>query len=296
MHSTAQTAELTCPQCGRAFAAEIWLIVDAGERPDLLARARAGDLHAVTCPTCGPQGMLDAPLLIYQPNHDPATGQPPLIFSPAQQTSAEQDQQQAAGLLSTLARRLGDVWQDAWLAQVATAPRALLPAALSDDPVATLRELQSALTQGRGDAEGEEMGGQSEEETGEEEELPAALAAALRSIAERLAAEGVAIDSPEALEQALAARPDLQSRLEAALREVAPASDLPGSSAASWKVPDDKSTSLPDLLNRFLDAETWDESPRLVGASPELLSDEDDALCAAALDEHAAAGKAVVGR
>ncbi|MBK8798190.1 MAG: hypothetical protein IPM07_18510 [Anaerolineales bacterium] len=40
MHSTAQTAELTCPQCGRAFAAEIWLIVDAGERPDLLARAR----------------------------------------------------------------------------------------------------------------------------------------------------------------------------------------------------------------------------------------------------------------
>ncbi|MBK8798188.1 MAG: hypothetical protein IPM07_18500 [Anaerolineales bacterium] len=118
--------------------------------------------------------------------------------------------------------------------------------------------------------------------------MPAALAAALRSIAERLAAEGVAIDSPEALEQALAARPDLQSRLEAALREVAPASDLPGSSAASWKVPDDKSTSLPDLLNRFLDAETWDESQRLVEAYPELLSDEADALFAAALDENAA--------
>jgi len=62
-HSFSQTASLTCPQCGRAFSAEVWLIVDADERPDLLARIRAGTLHDVTCPHCGHQGQVDAPLL-----------------------------------------------------------------------------------------------------------------------------------------------------------------------------------------------------------------------------------------
>jgi predicted RNA-binding Zn-ribbon protein involved in translation (DUF1610 family) len=55
-HSFSQTASLTCPQCGRAFSAEVWLIVDADERPDLLARIRAGTLHDLTCPHCGHQG------------------------------------------------------------------------------------------------------------------------------------------------------------------------------------------------------------------------------------------------
>ena len=139
MHSYAQQSDFQCPQCGRSFRAEIWLIVDAGERPDLVERARAGDLHAVACPACGPLGAVDAPLLLYYPDHDPATGQPPLIFSPAQQSSAEQNQQQAGGLLGELAQRLGDGWQDDWLAQVLTVPRPLLPAALSDDPAAALR-------------------------------------------------------------------------------------------------------------------------------------------------------------
>ncbi len=46
-HSMSQTATLTCPQCGHVFPAEIWLIVDGVERPDLLARAAA-----VTCTAC----------------------------------------------------------------------------------------------------------------------------------------------------------------------------------------------------------------------------------------------------
>jgi hypothetical protein len=92
-------------------------------------------------PAAAPRARVDAPLLLYLPHADPATGQPPLIFSPAQQTSAEQDQEMAGGLLGTLAQRLGAAWQDEWLAQVATVQRQLLPVALSDDPAAAMREM-----------------------------------------------------------------------------------------------------------------------------------------------------------
>jgi hypothetical protein len=211
MHSLSQTLDLTCGQCGRALAFEAWLIVDAGERPDLLARARTGDLHTVTCPICGPQGAIDAPLLLYLPDHNPATGQPPLLFSPAAQTSAEQDQQMAAGLLRELAGRLGDAWQDDWLAQVASVRRDLLPVALSDDPAAAMRAVIER------DAE-EETGRQGEGETEDDAELPPAIAAELTSILATLAAEGVTVDSPEDLERVLAERPDLAARLEAAMR------------------------------------------------------------------------------
>lgn len=40
-HSFATTANLTCTACTRSFSAELWLIVDTVERPDLLARIRA---------------------------------------------------------------------------------------------------------------------------------------------------------------------------------------------------------------------------------------------------------------
>jgi hypothetical protein len=72
------------------------------ERPDLAARIRAGDLHDVVCPTCGPLGRMDAPLLIYLPDRNPAIGQPPLLFSPSQKSSAAEDQQGVGDLLSGL--------------------------------------------------------------------------------------------------------------------------------------------------------------------------------------------------
>lgn len=123
-HSYADSAALACPQCGQPFSAHIWLIVDASARPDLLERVRRGDLHAVAYPTCGPLAQADAPLLLYRPGAEPT-----LLFSPAQRTSAEQDQQQAHDLLSRLAASLGDDWDEAWLAQGITGvQRAMLPA------------------------------------------------------------------------------------------------------------------------------------------------------------------------
>jgi hypothetical protein len=34
--SYAETKTFNCPQCGQSFQAEIWYIVDTGERPDLV--------------------------------------------------------------------------------------------------------------------------------------------------------------------------------------------------------------------------------------------------------------------
>ncbi|HRQ38253.1 MAG TPA: CpXC domain-containing protein, partial [Chloroflexota bacterium] len=141
-HSLSQTATLTCPQCGQPFTADIWLIVDASERPDLLDRIRAGMLHDLPCPHCNHEGDVDAPLLLYRPSETP-----PLLFSPAQQTSQEQDQEQVAGLLRILHDALGDTWQAGWLENLPVVLRPLLPAALSDDPEAAMQQVAAQVEQ-----------------------------------------------------------------------------------------------------------------------------------------------------
>lgn len=86
-------------------------------------------------------GDIDAPLLIFRPD-----AAPPILFSSAQQTTNEQDQEQAAALVGLLRERLGSAWREAWLAQgVPGVARALLPIALADDPAAALGELQAQM-------------------------------------------------------------------------------------------------------------------------------------------------------
>jgi CHAT domain-containing protein len=128
--SHAELITLTCPACGTSHTADIWLIVAPDERPDLVEQIRNGTLHTATCPQCGQTRTLDAPLLIFRP-----TAAPPILFSPAQQTTSEQDQQHAAALIGILRQHLGAAWNDAWLAQgPAVAPRQMLLVALTDDP------------------------------------------------------------------------------------------------------------------------------------------------------------------
>ncbi len=94
VQSLAQEVQLTCPACSRRFDAKVWLLVDVAESPGLAERLRTGTLHDAPCPNCGHTGQVDAPLLLYRPDAEPC-----LLFSPAEQTSAEQDQEHAAGLL-----------------------------------------------------------------------------------------------------------------------------------------------------------------------------------------------------
>lgn len=60
-----QTYELVCPTCNTPFAADLWVLVDAEERPDLVLAVRQETLHDTTCPHCGQTGVVPAPVLYH---------------------------------------------------------------------------------------------------------------------------------------------------------------------------------------------------------------------------------------
>ena len=212
-----QTQQLTCPRCGQSFEAELWLIVDAAERPDLLEKIQSGTLHQMVCPHCQFQGEVDAPLLLYNPplplgapfGDDKGPGVR-VLFSPARRTTAEQDQEQARDLLERLRQSLGDAWQDDWLEDIQTVPRQILPLILGDDPEAALRQIVAQAQQ----------------------EL------------ERLREED----------------PETYRQMEERARQML------------------ASQPLLETLQAFFQADTWNESQRIVEQHPELLDEEADKL------------------
>ncbi len=193
-HSHAETADLPCRSCGAPFAAEVWVIVDPTERPDLLARLLAGTLHDLTCPACGHTATVDAPLLVVRPAAEPVR-----LFSPARGGGPQQAEAKAGALVSLLRAHVGAAWRDEWLGRgVVGVARAALPTLLTDDP-ATAAALAAAVTADETDA------------------LPPALGRALAEVMAALAAEGVRVDSAEELTRALEARPELRARLQKGL-------------------------------------------------------------------------------
>ena len=125
-HSFAEYPSLTCPECGAAFSPEIWLIVDAAERPELIDRVRDDTIHDVVCPR-GHVATLDSPLLLFRPD-----GAPRLIFSPAENTTTEEDREMVNGLAAMLAESMGGDWRDEWLTEGRVVVREDLPALLDD--------------------------------------------------------------------------------------------------------------------------------------------------------------------
>lgn len=109
-YSYIEEEPITCPNCGLTFEMDLCLIMDVSERPDLFERFREEKIHDYTCPGCGATNRRDAPLLLYRPNDDPV-----LIFIPARETSAEQDQGHAQFLLNHLRNTLGGIWNAQWL-------------------------------------------------------------------------------------------------------------------------------------------------------------------------------------
>lgn len=197
-NSHADHAELTCPSCAQPFAADVWLIVDTAERPDLLEQLQAETLHALVCPHCGHEATLDAALLVYRPEDDPV-----LLFSPARQTDAAQNREQAQALVSMLGAALGDEWQAAWLSDgLPGVPRPALGALLRGEPEA-VAHLQAAR-----------------EGAAAADEIPPAMARALEEVLTVLAGDGVRVETAADLDRALERRPELRARLMAAQEEV----------------------------------------------------------------------------
>ena len=109
-NSHTQTISLTCPQCGQTFTADVYMVVDVAERPDLLEKIRNGILHDVHCTHCAYHNLVDAPLLIYRPDQDPT-----LLFSPTPDTNRDDQQQQLGYLIQRLKESLAFAWRDDWL-------------------------------------------------------------------------------------------------------------------------------------------------------------------------------------
>ncbi|WP_374686334.1 CpXC domain-containing protein [Promineifilum sp.] len=196
MHSHAEPATLPCRHCGAPFTADVWVIVDTDERPDLLILLRAGTLHDLRCPACGHTATINAPLLVYRPGAEPA-----LLFSPARGDERERDEEQAAALVGMLHDHLGATWREEWLARgLAGAAREALPLLLGEDPATA-----AALAAAAGPA-------------GAEDEVPPAVREALAGAVAALAAEGVRLNTAEDLRRALEERPELKARVAAALR------------------------------------------------------------------------------
>jgi hypothetical protein len=100
----------------------------------LAERICEGLIHTGVCPQCGELQVVDMGLLVFRPNAAPV-----FLFSPAQATTPEEDQDQARGLLNLLYQTMRDEWQDEWLTDFGPMPREALVEVVKQDVFKPLR-------------------------------------------------------------------------------------------------------------------------------------------------------------
>jgi len=270
--SYAQPASVTCRRCGEAFSVDLLLIVDAGERPDLLERVREGALHVFSCPRCGQMVEADAPLLLYFSRAPLRLSgrEVRLLFSPARRTRPQEDEAQAGALLARLREALGPAWREEWLREgLLVLPRGLLPLFLREDPEAALRALTRTLE--------EFIGARTWEESRRILEAhPELLTDEADAMLGRL------IDAAQAQGDEAAIR--IFERHRALLRRCREA----GIEEAFAELR--RGSEFVQTLFAFIQAETWEESRRILEAHPELLTDEADAVLGQLIDTAQARG------
>ena len=62
--------QITCPNCGTPYVADIYQVVDVGRQPQLKEMLLSGQLNFAVCPNCGAGGRIATPLLYHDPAHD----------------------------------------------------------------------------------------------------------------------------------------------------------------------------------------------------------------------------------
>lgn len=62
--------QITCPNCGTPYAADVHQIIDVGRQPQLKEMLLSGQLNFAVCPNCGAGGRIATPLLYHDPAHD----------------------------------------------------------------------------------------------------------------------------------------------------------------------------------------------------------------------------------
>jgi hypothetical protein len=110
--SYSENSTLTCPSCRNSFTSEVWMLVDAAERPDLAEALRDGTLDVVVCPRCGHRSPAGAPLLF----HDAANRR--VYFAAAPGSQEHELREQAQSLLYMLVGSLPEQERHAYLGDV----------------------------------------------------------------------------------------------------------------------------------------------------------------------------------
>lgn len=126
--SFSQTHELECSRCQTRYAADVWLIVDGAERPDLWARCLDASIHVTRCPN-GHTVTIDAPLLV----HDADTNR--LVYSPTKTTPSERALDVGRQLVDRLYAALSPEALDEYPTRVDLTPYRFLPLELRREPV-----------------------------------------------------------------------------------------------------------------------------------------------------------------
>ncbi len=62
--------QLTCPNCGTPYMADIYQVIDAARQPQLKQMLLSGQLNVAVCPNCGAGGRVATPLLYHDPAHE----------------------------------------------------------------------------------------------------------------------------------------------------------------------------------------------------------------------------------
>jgi len=62
--------QVTCPNCGTPYTAEIHQLIDVGRNPELKERLLSGQLNVASCPSCGASGQLSSALVYHDPAHE----------------------------------------------------------------------------------------------------------------------------------------------------------------------------------------------------------------------------------
>lgn len=105
--SLPQYLETACVRCHSTYRPELYVIVDAEERPDLVQRIKDGVIHCAICPHCGVVMSFGLPLLVYRRG-----AAVPVMYSPVAIATPEQREEHALMLLQLLSRQLGAEWDD----------------------------------------------------------------------------------------------------------------------------------------------------------------------------------------
>ncbi len=62
--------QISCPNCGTPYTAEIHQVIDVGRNPELKAALLSGQLNVAVCPSCGTAGQMASAIVYHDPDHE----------------------------------------------------------------------------------------------------------------------------------------------------------------------------------------------------------------------------------